>query len=364
MKRLQLFLAFGLMSYVLIFFISCKKDPEILTPATTDPTAVYVNYANVPYEKLSDYKFFIGDIKLQQPNNRVIPYKPASSLFTDYASKKRFIWLPPGKKATYTADGEILDLPVGAVLIKNFYFENFLPGGNTHILETRIMIRQSTGWIFAEYIWNDEQTEAYLDMAGSDRDISFMHNGELKSTSYRFPATGECFVCHKLDNTAIPIGIKPQNLNFDYDYEDGMQNQLSKLISIGYLTNNLPGSINSTVDYSDETQDLDLRFRSYIDANCAHCHRKDSHCDYRPMKLAFSETVTSINLGLCVEPDEYINSALTYIITPSNIDRSMMYYRLNSTETSVRMPLLGRTLIHQEGLDLMEEWINSKVDCN
>lgn len=364
MKRIQLFLAFGFMLFSFLFISSCKKDAEIIEPTPNDPNAVYINYATVPFQKLSEYKFFIGDIKLQQPNDRVIPYLTASPLFTDYASKKRFIWLPHGKKATYSADGDILDLPVGAVLIKNFYYENFEPIGTTHILETRIMIRKSTGWIFAEYIWNDEQTEAFLNMGGSYKEISFTHNGELKSTNYRFPSSGECLVCHKENGQPMPIGIKPQNLNFDYNYEDGMQNQLTKLISLGYLTNNLPAEIVSTVDYSDASKPLDLRFRSYIDANCAHCHREGSHCDYRPMKLAFKETSDPLNIGLCVEPDEFINTALTYIITPSNINRSMMYYRLNTNQENVRMPLLGRTLIHQEGVDLLEEWINSKTDCN
>jgi hypothetical protein len=80
----------------------------------------------VPYSKLSEYRFFKGALKDQIPNDNVIPYKPASSLFTDYALKHRFVWLPPRTKATYVADNKIIDLPVGAALIKTFYYNNVL----------------------------------------------------------------------------------------------------------------------------------------------------------------------------------------------------------------------------------------------
>ena len=30
------------------------------------------------------------------------------------------------------------------------------------LIETRLMIRKEEGWTFAEYFWNEEQTEAFL----------------------------------------------------------------------------------------------------------------------------------------------------------------------------------------------------------
>jgi uncharacterized repeat protein (TIGR03806 family) len=364
MKRIHLFLTFSLVIYIFFGALGCKKD-TVIEPATpVDPNAVSVVLASVPYQKLSDYKFFIGEMKNQEPNNRVIPYVPASTLFTDYALKKRFVWMPIGKKATYNGDGKVLELPVGSVLIKSFYYENVQPSNSTKILETRVMIRKSSGWIFAEYVWNDEQTEAFLSMNGSTTSISWMQDGSLKSTNYRIPSETECLTCHKKQNQPIPIGIKPQNLNVSYNYSSGAQNQLQKWISLGMLENNLPGTIVSTVDYHDVSKSIDLRFRSYIDMNCAHCHAEGAHCDYRPMRLAFSETALPINLGLCVEPEEFINASLINIITPGNKNKSMMHYRLSSTLESERMPLLGRTLVHQEGVALLEEWIEWKQDCN
>jgi uncharacterized repeat protein (TIGR03806 family) len=358
------FCAIGAFTLFLFLFPSCKKKAKLEPVTPPIATGVSVNLATVPYVKLSDYHFFEGIIKDQTPAEGVIPYEPASALFTDYAHKKRFIWLPAGTKANYNGDGEILDFPIGTALIKTFYYDDVQPSGETCIIETRIMIKKSDGWIFANYIWNAGQTEAYLDMNGSYTNISWIQNGETKSTAYRIPSETECHTCHKLNEQPVPIGVKPQNLNIDYAYEDGTQNQLQKLISVGYLNNNLPGNIVSTVNYMDQTKTIDERFRSYVDINCAHCHSEGKHCDYRPMRLAFSETSDPINLGLCVEPDEFINSSLAYIIKPSDINRSMMYYRLGSTLPSERMPLLGRSIVHEEGLQLLEDWINWKQTCN
>lgn len=360
------FCAIGAFTLFLFLFPACKKKEKIepITPPVEEETGVSVDLTTVPYAKLSEYRFFEGTLKDQNPADKVIPYEPASGLFTDYAHKKRFIWLPAGTKASYVSDKEVLDFPVGSALIKTFYYDNVQPGNGTRIIETRVMIRKASGWIFANYVWNTEQTEAYLDLNGSYTNISWIQDGQTKSTAYRIPSGTECHTCHKLNDQPIPIGVKPQNMNVNYAYESGVQNQLQKLIDIGYLENTLPGNIVSTVNYMDQTKSIDERFRSYVDINCAHCHSEGKHCDYRPMRLAFSETSDPINLGLCVEPEEFINSSLAYIIKPSDKDRSMMYYRLGSTLQSERMPLLGRSIVHQEGLQLLEDWINWKQTCN
>jgi hypothetical protein len=113
---------------------------------------VVCDLSQVPYPKLSDYHFFDGELKNLQPALGVLSYKPASELFSDYALKKRFVWMPNNTKATYVSDREVLNLPVGAALVKVFYYNTVLPGLTTKIIETRVMIRKSSGWIFAEYI--------------------------------------------------------------------------------------------------------------------------------------------------------------------------------------------------------------------
>ena len=168
-------------------------------------------------------------------------------------------------------------------------------------------------------------------------------------------------MCHKSSEQPVPIGIKPQNINFNYTFSTGTMNQLSKWIQQGYLENNLPGNIVSTVDYRDTSKPLELRVRSYVDINCAHCHRNNSHCDYRPMRFAFNETTNLVNMGVCVDTQDMAGfpSALSKIVTPGNSNRSMLHYRLNTADPAYMMPLIGRSMIHDEGAALIQEWINS-----
>lgn len=363
----RLFFVFILVSLV---FSCSSDDTDDYEPIPSTESPVEVDLASVPYAKLSDYKFFEGDLKLQKPSIGVLPYEPASSLFTDYALKKRFVWMPKNTQATYNGDGEVFLFPTGAVLIKTFYYENVQPSNVTKIIETRLMIKKENEWIFANYIWNNEQTEAYLDATGqgANVDVAWIDNGVSKQTNYRIPATPECFMCHKIveneAEVAIPIGPKPQNLNTNYAYTSGSQNQLSKWIGEGYLENNLPASIVSVVDYRDSSQDIEMRVRSYVDANCAHCHRDNSHCSYREVRFAFNETSNPSNLGVCLTPGELLNDDLSLVVAPGNISKSSLHFRLNTNEEDKRMPLRGRTMIHQEGVDLITEWINSLEPCN
>jgi len=335
---------------------SCGSDDSSeykqVSPVVADLTVV-------PYPKLSDYHFFEGDMKNLEPVYKVIPYDLNSGLFTDYAHKKRFIWMPEGVKATYNGDGKVLEFPTGTILIKNFYYDNVQPDNTTRIIETRLMIRKSTGWIFADYIWNTEQTEAYFNLDGGHTPVTWMEGAEQKTTNYRLPPETECFTCHKKQETIAAIGPKPQNLNKNYLYADGVQNQLSRWVQEGYLNEALPQQIVSTADWTDTSLPLDLRVRSYLDINCAHCHSDGAHCDYRPMRFAFSETSLPSNLGICVPPEENINNSLTYIVAKKNALRSVMRYRINTTDPAQRMPILGRTIVHTEAVAMIELWINS-----
>ncbi|MUV03263.1 hypothetical protein GN157_06030 [Flavobacterium rakeshii] len=345
--------------YLIIAFSSCGKDDSEEYSIIPTPSPVVLDLEAVPYPKLSDYNFFDGEIKNLNPVKGVVPYDLNSTLFTDYALKKRFVWMPENVKASYVSDDDILNFPDGAVLIKNFYYNNIQPDNSTRIIETRLMIKKGGKWIFANYVWNNEQTEALYNMNGGFTNITWLQDSEIKTTNYRIPSKLECYTCHKSQQDSVPIGPKPQNLNKLFDYSDGTKNQLNKWIEHGYLENNLPQNITASIDWTDETQPLELRVRSYLDINCAHCHREGSHCDYRPIRLAFSETITPSNLGICVEPQEFINNSLKHIISQGSTEKSEMYYRLNSVMENERMPLLGRTIQHTEALELMEEWINS-----
>ena len=119
---------FFLVATSLMVIYSCKKDQPQVSDIPVPESPVSADLLNVPYDSLSQYGFFIGDMKNQIPAEGVIEYKPASKLFTDYAHKKRFVWMPGNMQAKYTGDHSVLDFPIGTVLIKNFYYEKIQPG--------------------------------------------------------------------------------------------------------------------------------------------------------------------------------------------------------------------------------------------
>jgi len=319
----------------------------------------------VPYAKLSDYHFFEGAMRNQEPAFGLLPYKPASELFTDYAEKSRFIWLPKDTKATYSSDSDILNLPVGAALIKSFYYKNVHPTNSTKIIETRVMIHQTNGWIFANYVWDDAQSEAYLQTNGSIVPVTWTAaTGQTKSVDYKIPDESKCITCHATNGVNLPIGIKPQNLNLNYNYAEGSKNQLAKLIEFGYLENTLPAEITSVVDYTDISKPLDLRVRSYVDSNCAHCHRDGGNAEYAALRFPFHLTENPENMGVCVGTTTPFNNVPRgFLVLPGDPSSSLVHYAMSTNNSYLMMPRVGRTIVHEEALSLVAEWINSLPAC-
>ncbi len=353
----------------MVWLTSCKEDsedpPNSNPPDVTDTTAaVNVNLDELPYENLSEYNFFIGDQMSDLiPNEGVLLYEPITPLFTDYAKKSRYVWMPEGTSASYVEDFETFSFPDGAVLIKNFYYDEVLPFNEKRVMETRIIFKRNGSWEFAEYIWNNQQTEATFDLDGRSIPIEFVReNGETIAFNYRVPSEPECLTCHKIDTEPWPNGPKPQNLNSDLEYQEGIMNQLMKWAEVGYLDPTYPDDIETIVDWEDETADLRSRVRSYLDANCGHCHKENAHCAYRNIRLDYKDNDRDNNLGICVPFDEFVPGqplTIEHIIESGDASASMLVYRMSSEEENVQMPLIGKSLIHEEGLDLITQYINS-----
>lgn len=355
---------FLLYAIISVFIFGCSEydSGEPVVPEIESP--VVMDLSRVPYPTLSEYNFFDNPLKEQQPVEGVIPYEPINTLFTDYAHKKRFIWMPEGTKANYVSDDEPFDFPEGAAVIKTFYYDNVQPQNLSRIIETRLMIRKNGQWIFANYVWNEEQTEAFLDLEGSELYITFNESGETKTSRYRIPSESECLTCHKIEENAVLIGPKPRNLNSPYSFDDGIMNQIQKWKEYGYLNaSSLPAQFGTVPSWTNAALPKEDRVRAYMDMNCAHCHKELAHCSYRPVRFSWEETVLESNMGLC-EPQTEPIPGYEYIIQPGNDQRSSLYYRITTDEISYRMPFLGRSIVHEEAATLFREWINEMAHEN
>jgi uncharacterized repeat protein (TIGR03806 family) len=312
-------------------------------------------------EKLSEYNFFDGKLAELKPSKGVVPYEVNTALFSNYAEKLRFIKLPEGTQVKYN-DTVSLDLPVGTILIKNFYypldFRNTSKGKN--ILETRLLVHQPDGWQAYPYIWNNEQTEAYYDPAGETRTVSFINkNGKKITTPYVIPNKNQCKGCHTQNNQFTPIGTTARQLNKEVNFA-GPQNQLQYWQSLGMLRDvpSLQNIPKLAVWDDDKTGSLNHRARAYLDANCGHCHSKSGPANTSGLFLDIFETDPT-HLGVHKPPVAAGRGAgnLQFDIVPGEPQHSILLYRMNTTDPAIAMPEIGREQIHAEGVKLIEEWI-------
>jgi uncharacterized repeat protein (TIGR03806 family) len=317
-----------------------------------------------PFERLSEYRLFDGDPAAQNPAPGVIPYELNSALFSDYAQKFRFIKLPPAAHATFSAE-QVFEFPLGTIIAKTFAFPHDAraPSQGRRLIETRILKREPDGWVGLPYIWNKEQTDATLDVAGDMVDVSWIHtDGRTRTDNYIVPNANQCKGCHKAGEIMKPIGPKARNLNRDFAYHDGTENQLVHWSRHGALAGAPdPGQAPRLAVWDDpQSGTLDARARAWLEINCAHCHSPEGPARNSGLDLLASQR-NPISYGIDKTPVAagIGSGGLAFDIVPGQPDKSILVYRIASTHPGVMMPELGKRLVHEEGVALIREWIAS-----
>ncbi|MES2622164.1 MAG: SO2930 family diheme c-type cytochrome [Bacteroidota bacterium] len=356
MKSILRKLLFVLLPLTFIFYIvSCNLKRS---------SVVVLDIAAKPFEKLSDYNFFSGVMNELKPNDRVLPYDLITPLFTDYAHKARFVYMPEGKSADYDTS-QVLQLPVGSCLIKNFYYPADFrkPESERRIIETRLLLHREKEWEALDYVWNDEQTEATLEIAGDIKEVAWTHyDGTKKEIEYLIPNKNQCKGCHWNNGVNIvPIGPKVRNLNSDYTYADGKENQLARWTKAGFLKNApAPENAPRIADYLDSVHySVDQRSRAYLEMNCGHCHNPEGPA-YTSGLLLNIENQNVENLGICKSPvaaGKATDNRL-YDIVPGKPNESILVFRMETNDPGTRMPEVGRSIMHVEGVELITRWVS------
>jgi uncharacterized repeat protein (TIGR03806 family) len=331
-------------------------------PPTVAPGAVALGtlMSSTPAPTLAAYRLFTDD-GARHPNAGVTPYTLNTPLFSDYAEKSRFLYLPPGTHAAYRAEGA-LDLPVGATLIKTFAYPADLrrPDDKVRVLETRLLIHRRSGWTALAYVWNEAQTEARLKRAGTRIDVSFIDvHGQARQVDYRVPNANQCKECHSLSGRIAPIGVKARNLNGAFAYPDGPENQLAHWTRAGLLSGApSPDKAPRTAVWNDAAEPLEARGRAYLDGNCGHCHNARGMASNTGLFLNLEEARPS-KIGLNKRPVAAGKGSgdLEVDLVPGHPDASIIAYRMASIDPGVMMPELGRSVVHEEGLALVRDYI-------
>ncbi len=314
-----------------------------------------------PYRMLSEYRLF-RDGRTQTPNAGLLPYDIRTPLFSDYAAKHRFVWMPPGTSATYDPK-EPFAFPVGTILVKTFAMPHDLrdPTQGERVLETRLLIHQPDGWVGLPYVWNAETTDARLRVAGTDIDVQWRHtNGTQRTNNYLVPNMNQCKGCHENGDVMAPIGPNARNLNKRFPYAEGSENQLVRWTRAGYLAGAPPLDTAPRLAVWDDpgTGSVETRARAYLEVNCMHCHNPRGPANTSGLDLRASQT-TPVKYGVFKTPvaTGRGSGGRKINIFPGRPDDSFLLYRMESTEPDVMMPEVGRRLVHEEGAALIREWI-------
>lgn len=336
----------------------CGSEAE-RAPSPTLSTAT----TEEPFEKLSQYGLFVGDGSSQKPAAGVVPYDLNSPLFSDYAVKDRFIRIPAGARAVYHETD--FDYPVGTVIAKTFsYPRDFRdPAQGTRRIETRILRHEPIGWAAYPYVWNTEQTEATLDVAGSTVGIRWIDlQGRRRNVDYMIPNVNQCKGCHVQGSDMLPIGPRARHLNRDFTYDGGSENQLDHWTRLGILEGAPPSAEAPKLAVWDDPRSgsLDDRARAWLEINCAHCHNPVGPAKSSGLDLLASQR-NPVSFGIYKTPVAAGQGAggFDYDIVPGRPDQSILTHRIASIHPGVMMPELGKRLVHEEGVALIREWIAS-----
>ena len=315
-----------------------------------------------PLEKLSQYDLFEGNGSTQRPVAGVIPYDLNSALFSDYAEKFRFVKLPPGTSAQYSED-VAFDFPVGTIIAKTFAYPRDArdPALGRRLLETRILKREPQGWVGLPYIWNKDQTEAHLDVAGDMVDVRWTDGeGRERTNNYIIPNANQCKGCHNLSDQMQPIGPKARPLNRDFAYEHGSENQLAHWTRTKALTGSPdPKDAPRLAVWNDSaTGTLDQRARAWLEINCAHCHNPAGPARNSGLDLMASQRMPT-QFGIFKTPVAAGRGSggRDYDFLPGLPDKSIIPFRIASSDAGIMMPELGKRLVHEEGVELVRQWI-------
>ncbi len=319
-----------------------------------------------PFETLSEWHLFQNLVR-QLPSQRVVPYQVISQLFADYATKRRFIYVPAGETIGYSPTDKWA-FPVGTILVKTFSYLADLrdPSKGETYLETRLLIHESVGWTPHTYVWNAAQTDATLEEGGTTIPSHFIDSsGTPTDNDYVVPNENDCRTCHGRLGSTNTIGGRTRQLDRDNDYGDGAENQIDHLAKLGFF-DVAPNAEASRVRLVDPLgiAPLSDRARSYLEGNCAHCHQPgDSPGSLSGLWLDYDSTdpaiAVSATYGVCKVPASAGGGTCgrQFDVVPGQPGNSVFSCRMQATDAKTKMPPLGRNLVHEEGLAVIEGWI-------
>jgi hypothetical protein len=251
-------------------------------------------------------------------------------------------------------------LPVGSVMVKSFMFDNKL-------VETRLLAHPDAyNWYGYSYQWNEAQTEATI-VPDARVEVMFNTGTDAGVVDWHYPNRTDCGDCHT-QQAGGTLGPQTNQMNRSV----GGTNQIDRFAALGLfdapvpkpyetaLVTPYPGQLGPTSPGAT----LEERARSYLHANCAHCHRPDSDFNVFDLRYGVSlhdtmacgaaPTAALGNLG--------VPGAL--VLAPGLPGKSLLWLRMNAPiGNNAHMPRIATFQLDTAGLQLVSDWITSIPAC-
>src|SRR5882724_2889419 len=267
------------------------------------------------------------------PNDNLIPYDLIVPFWSDGATKTRFISLPD-EKIKFAPTGEWI-FPRGTVFVKTFSLAtNELNPNSLRRLETRLLVCDVDGGIYGvTYKWRADNSDADLLASNLTETISIKTATGTRTQAWYYPSRADCLTCHTA-NAGLVLGVKTRQLNRDFTFPSGVtDNELRAWNHAGLFDTNFSDveikNFPKLARTDDLSRSLEDRARSYLDANCANCHRPGGTVAY--FDARYDTPLAEQNLiGGRVLIDQRIDNP--HIIAPNDIWRAILFMRANTTE--------------------------------
>jgi uncharacterized repeat protein (TIGR03806 family) len=301
-----------------------------------------------------------ADTRILAPNAALIPYDLIVPFWSDGAAKARWISVPDGQKIKFAPTGEWV-FPRGTVFVKTFMLAtNELKPDSPRRLETRLLVCDADGGVYgATYKWRKDNSDADLLDTDLTEPIAIQTATGVRQQQWYYPSRGDCLTCHAA-SAGLVLGVKTRQLNRDFTYPSGVtDNELHTWNRLGLFDTNLAGTdlkkLPALANATDTKRSLADRARSYLDVNCANCHRPGGTVAFFDARYDTPLARQNLIDGR-VLIDQRIDGAR--VIAPNDIWRSILFMRANTTE-AFKMPTLARNTIDVQGMSLLRQWIES-----
>ena len=127
------------------------------------------------------------------------------------------------------------------------------------------------------YKWRADNSDADLVTNGFTEDITIRTANGTRTQHWFYPGRQDCLTCHTVASGGV-LGVKTRQLNGDFKYPNGVTD--NQLHTLGHLAmfdavfdDRKIARYPRLANLTNTSAALELRVRSYLDANCSQCHR-------------------------------------------------------------------------------------------